>query len=80
MIQAIHCVAVFSLDVEHKEEDGRDAVKTEVRFLLCSVFFLGLSRSFTLARGCSFLLGVNHLSCHKLNPLLASMIDGRGAA
>ena len=42
MIQAIHCVAVFSLDVEHKEEDGGDAVKTEVRFLLCCVFVLWL--------------------------------------
>lgn len=54
MIQAIHCVAVFSLDVEHKEEDGRDAVKTEVRFLLCCVFVLWadvtLEVSFTLAR------------------------------
>lgn len=39
MIQAIYCVAVFSLDVEHKEEDGGDAVKTEVRFLR----FLSLS-------------------------------------
>lgn len=64
MIQAIHCVAVFSLDVEHKEEDGGDAVKTEVRFLLCWVFVLGadvtLEVSFTHARAAaSFVFGVN---------------------
>ena len=71
MIQAIHCVAVFSLDVEHKEEDGRDAVKTEVRFLLCSVFFfpragVTLDVSFTLAGAVASFLEVNYFSCHKL--------------
>lgn len=42
MIQTSYCVAVFPLDVEHKEEDGGDAVKTEVRFLLSLVFVLRL--------------------------------------
>lgn len=52
MIQATLCVAVFPLDVEHKEEDGGDAVKTEVRFhpSLCLCFLadetFGLQVSF----------------------------------
>ena len=69
MIQAIHCVAVFSLDVEHKEEDRRAAVKTEVRLLLHSVF--------VFSRGCksqgvchttavASFVRVKYPSCHKL--------------
>lgn len=71
MIQAIHCVAVFSLDVEHKEEDRREAVKTEVRFLL-SLLFLpsSLARvSVTLARTLASYLGVIPFLVAK--PLLA---------
>lgn len=84
MIQAIHCVAVFFLDVEHKEEDGGDAVKTEVRFLLClclcSLADVTLEVSFTLARTvASFLGGELSFLSQTVSPLLASMIDGCGA-
>lgn len=83
MIQAIHCVAVLFLDVEHKEEDGGDAVKTEVRFLLClclcSLADVTHEVSFTLARAVASFSGAGGVIFRVTNcesSLLGSVIDG----
>lgn len=78
MTQDVHCVAVFSLDVEHKEEDRRDAVKTEVRFPAQSVLFFFLLAGVTLEVSFTlpglwlsfFFKGLSRLQCHK--PLCVS--------